>query len=337
MKVHSGLFGGLNDMPRSVAELENIGYSGAFSAEINNDPFFPLLLAAEHSSEIELSTCIAVAFARNPMLLANIGHDLNEYSKGRFCIGLGSQIKAHITRRYNMPWSKPAARMREFVQAMRAIWDCWETGEALNFEGEFYQHTLMTPMFTPKPAQYGRPKVNVAGVGPLMTEVAGEVADGLICHGFSTAQYMEQVTLPAVERGLAKAGKKREDFRIYSPAIVVSGHDEETFNNNFQAMKFQLAFYGSTPAYKGVLELHNLEGLHTELLSLSKQGKWDVMGDLVDDTFIDLFAIVCEDPNDVPAQMKQRYGHLIDIWMQTYQPPQAEQQTAMIEAIEAEV
>jgi len=334
MKVHSGLFANLKQIPEEIQTLEEVGYSGAFSAEINNEPFYPLLLAAEHSKNIELSSSIAVAFARNPMIVANLAHDLNEYSDGRFSIGLGSQIKAHITRRYSMPWSKPAARMREFVQAMRAIWDCWENGSKLDFQGEFYTHTLMNQMFTPKETLFGSPRVNIAGVGPLMTEVAGEVGDGLICHGFTTAKYLEEVTLPAVTKGLTKANKSREDFRIYAPIVVVSGHDEETFQSNYQAMKFQLAFYGSTPAYKGVLELHGMESLHTELLALSKENRWDQMSELVDDDFVKQFAIICEDMKDIPEQLNARYGKLIDIWMQTYQPPAAEQKAGLIKGIE---
>ena len=335
MKVHSGIFGGLKEIPTKVQELEQIGYSGVFSAEMNNDPFFPLLLASEHSKKMELSTCIAVAFARSPMTLANLSHDLNEYSGGRFALGLGSQIKAHITRRYSMPWSKPAARMREYVQAMRAIWDCWENGTKLDFQGEFYQHTLMTPMFVPTDNNFGAPKVNIAAVGPLMTEVAAEVGDGLMCHGFTTDRYMERVTMPAVARGLAKSGRKREDFRIYAPVIVVSGESEQSFQNNWRAMKQQLAFYGSTPAYKGVLACHNMEALHTELLKLSKQGKWEVMADLVDDDFVKQFAVVCEDPKDIPSALHQRVGSMIDVWMQTYQPDSHEARSELITGVES--
>lgn len=334
MKVHSGLFANLKNIPDEIQRVESLGYSGAFSAEINNEPFYPLLLAAEHSKSIELASCIAVAFARNPMIVANLAHDLNEYCDGRFSIGLGSQIKAHITRRYSMPWSKPAARMREFVLAMRAIWDCWENGTQLDFNGEFYTHTLMNPMFTPKETHFGSPKVNVAGVGPLMTEVAGEVGDGLICHGFTTAKYIEEVTLPSLNKGLQKAGKQRSDVRIYAPVVVVSGDDEQTFNNNYNAMKFQLAFYASTPAYKRVLDLHGLDHLHKELLMLSKNNQWDDMSRLIDDDFIQHFAIVCENPSDIPSVLQSRYGHLIDVWMQTYQPQSDEQASELIGAIE---
>ena len=195
MKIDSGLMGlsDLTSVPGAVRDLEARGFDGLVTAEISSDPFLPLVLAAEHSERIELMTSIAVAFARNPMILANIGNDLQAYSKGRFVLGLGSQIRPHITKRFSMPWSKPAARMREFIQAMRAIWACWYEGEKLDFRGEFYQHTLMTPMFTPTNNPYGAPKVVLAAVGPLMTEVVGEVADGMLVHAFTTAPYLTAI------------------------------------------------------------------------------------------------------------------------------------------------
>ena len=198
MKVDGGLMGDLAAAPKQGQRLEKIGYHGALTAETAHDPFFPLLLAAQETEKIELLTSIAVAFSRTPMNLANIGHDLNSYSKGRFILGLGSQIRPHITKRFSMPWSKPAARMREFISAMRAIWDCWHNGTPLAFEGDFYTHSLMTPMFTPTDTEYGAPKVFLAAVGPLMTEVAGEVADGVLMHAFTTEKYFREVTLPSV-------------------------------------------------------------------------------------------------------------------------------------------
>jgi len=186
MKLDSGLMGKLADAPASAAKLEAAGYDGAITAELAHDPFFPLLLAAQSTTQIELVTSIAVAFSRTPMLLANIGHDLNSLSKGRFVMGLGSQIQPHITKRFSMPWSDPAKRMREFILAMRAIWSCWYEAEPLNFRGDYYTHSLMTPMFTPTDNTYGAPRVILAAVGPLMTQVAGEVADGVIMHAFKT-------------------------------------------------------------------------------------------------------------------------------------------------------
>ena len=311
MKVDGGMMGDLTAVPARIRELEEAGYDAAISAETSNDPFFPILLAAEHSERIELMTSIAVAFARSPLNLAQIGHDLNLYSKGRFILGLGSQIRAHITKRFSMPWSKPAARMRELILAMRAIWDCWYEGEKLDFRGDFYTHTLMTPMFTPTVKDCGPPRVFLAAVGPLMTEVAAEVADGIIAHGFTTERYMREVTLPAIDRGLAKAGKKRSDFEISCPVFVVTGADEEAYVRARTATSRQIAFYGSTPAYKPVLEVHGWGGLQGELNVLSKQGKWAEMGTLITDEIIEAFAVVAE-PQKLATGLKARYGDIVD-------------------------
>jgi probable F420-dependent oxidoreductase len=336
MKVSGMLGADLEMAPLAIAQLESQGYDEAFSAEINNEPFFPLVLAAEHSKTIALSTSISVAFARNPMTMANLAWDLNQYAKGRFTLGIGSQIQAHISKRFSMPWSKPAARMREFIQAMQSIWSCWESGgqERLQFRGEFYQHTLMTPMFVPGKCEFGAPQVRLAGVGPLMTEVAGEVADGLIAHGFSTAQYMREVTLPAVERGLAIAGRAREGFDISSPIMVVSGTDEESFQQNKQAVKTQLAFYGSTPAYKPVLDLHGWGDLQGRLNTLSKEGKWVEMGELIDDDILNTFAVVCENPGDIAANIKERYQGLVDTWQCTFMNPDADLMKQVIQSVQ---
>ncbi len=224
MKVDGGIGFDLTKAASDAQEREEAGYSGIWTAETSHDPFFPLLLAAGATKDIELGTSIAVAFARNPMLLANIGYDLQAYSKGRFILGLGSQIKPHITKRFSMPWSHPAPRMREMILATRAIWDCWNEGTKLDFRGDFYSHTLMTPFFNPGPNPYGTPKVFLAGVGELMTEVAGEVADGFLCHGFTTEKYLREVTLPALARGRAKAGKTLEGFEVDGPELRRDRH-----------------------------------------------------------------------------------------------------------------
>lgn len=301
----------LAEIARRARALEELGYDGVCSAEIAHDPFLPLVVAAEHTRRVELGTQIAVAFARNPMTLANIGYDLHAYSQGRFRMGLGSQIKPHIEKRFSMPWSRPAARMRELVLAVRAIWRCWNEGEPLAFRGEFYRHTLMTPMFDPGPNPYGEPAVLLAAVGERMTEVAGEVADGLILHGFTTERYVREVTLPALERGFAKSGRTRDTFEISGPLFVVTGETEEEMAAATRATKQQLAFYGSTPAYRPVLELHGWGGLHDELNRLSKQGKWVEMGECIDDEVLRTFAVVAE-PEQVAAAMKARYGGLVD-------------------------
>ena len=333
MKVLGGLIGGLRDVPATIRRLEAQGYAGAFSAEINNDPFLPALLAAEHSEHIELTTAIAVAFARNPMNVAQLAHDLNEYAGGRFVLGLGSQVQAHITRRYGMPWSRPAARMREFILALRAIWACWHEGTPLRFEGEFYRHTLMTPMFVPASREHPAPKVRLAGVGPLMTAVAAEVGDGLIAHGFTTERYLREVTEKALAEGLARAGKQRADIEVIAPIMVVTGEDEADFLRNREAVRGQLAFYASTPAYADVLTLHGWEALGRELTALSKAGRWAEMGALIDDGMLQTFAVVSEAPEQVPSLLGARYADLLDGWMCTVALGDPERQGALVRAL----
>jgi probable F420-dependent oxidoreductase len=310
MKVDGGIGFDLTKAGAEAKEREEAGYSGIWTAETSHDPFFPLLLAAQATEEVELGTSIAVAFARNPMLLANTGYDLQQYSKGRFILGLGSQIKPHITKRFSMPWSHPAPRMRELILATRAIWDCWNEGTKLDFRGDFYTHTLMTPFFNPGPNPYGVPKIFLAGVGELMTEVAGEVADGFLCHGFTTEKYLREVTVPALERGRAKVGKTLEGFEIMGPSFVVTGNTDEELTSATKGTKQQIAFYGSTPAYKPVLDAHGWGGLQEKLNALSKQGKWVEMGDLIDDEVLNTFAVVGE-PERIAPELSTRYGDVI--------------------------
>ncbi len=314
MKVDGGLGTNLNRAGQQAKDLEAAGYSGAWTAETSHDPFLPLALAAEHTSEIELGTSIAVAFARNPMLLANLAWDLQSFSQGRFILGLGSQIKPHITKRFSMPWSHPAPRMRELIQAIRAIWDTWLTGAPLQFRGEFYTHTLMTPFFTPDAKDlegFGVPKIFLAGVGELMTEVAGETCDGFLCHGFTTERYLREVTLPALERGRAKAGKTMEGFQIVGPSFVVTGTNDEELEKAAAGTRQQIAFYGSTPAYRPVLEIHGWGALQDELNTLSKQGEWVQMGKLIDDEILNTFAVVGP-PEQIAPELERRYGDVVD-------------------------
>ncbi len=311
MKVDGGIGHDLSQAGTEAVELEAAGYDGAWSAETGHDPFFPLLLAAEQTEHLELGTGIAVAFARSPMTLASVGWDLQAYAKGRFNLGLGSQIKAHIEKRFSMPWSHPAPRMREFIAAMRAIWATWQDGTKLDFRGDFYSHTLMTPFFNPGPSDYGAPRVFLAAVGAGMTEVAGEVADGLLVHGFTTERYLREATLPAIERGLARSGRSRADFQLSYPAFIVTGANGEEMANAAAGVRRQIAFYGSTPAYRPVLEMHGWGDLQTELNTLSKQGEWVRMGDLIDDEVLHSFAVVA-DPEEVAAGVLERFGDVVD-------------------------
>jgi probable F420-dependent oxidoreductase len=311
MKVDGGIGGELATAGRNAKQAEDAGYDGVMTAETAHDPFFPLVLAVQDTERVDLITSIAVAFARNPMILAGIGYDLQQYSGGRFILGLGSQIKPHIEKRFSMPWSHPAARMREMILAMRAIWACWNDGTKLDFRGEFYSHTLMTPFFNPGRNPFGSPKVYLAAVGEKMAEVAGEVADGILVHGFTTERYLREVTLPAVARGLAQSGRDRSDFSVSYPGFVVTGTNEEEMAKAAAGTRQQIAFYGSTPAYRGVLELHGWGDLQTELNRLSKQGEWVQMGKLIDDDILHTFAVVCE-PEQIPSKVLDRYGDCVD-------------------------
>jgi probable F420-dependent oxidoreductase len=311
MKVDGGLGFDLSAAAEAARDAEAVGYDAVWTAETSHDPFFPLLLAAEHTERVELGTGIAIAFPRSPMHLANVGYDLQQYSKGRFILGLGSQIKAHIEKRFSATWSHPAARMRDLILAMRAIWEAWNTGSKLEYRGDFYQHTLMTPFFNPGPNPYGNPKVFLAAVGELMTEVAGEVADGLLAHAFTTEQYLREVTLPALERGLVKVGKTPADIEISCPVFIVTGTTEEDRVKADRGTREQLAFYGSTPAYRTVLDHHGWGDLQTDLNAMSKQGKWQEMGTLITDDMVETFAVVGE-PEEIPKLVLARYGDVLD-------------------------
>ena len=311
LKVDGAVSSQLANVAQAASKLERRGYDCCWTAEINHDPFLPLVLAAEHTTRIELGTSIAVAFARNPMTVANIGWDLQAYSDGRFNLGLGSQVQPHIEKRFSMPWGQPVRRMREFVVALREIWACWRDGTKLRFEGDFYTHKLMTPMFTPEPQPHPFPKVFVAGVGEAMTEMCGEVADGLLAHAFTTKRYFEEVTTPALLRGMQRSGRQRSEFQLSAPIFVVTGNDESELAAGAVGTRKQIAFYGSTPAYRRVLELHGWGDLHTELHRLSLEGQWDAMGSLIDDEILEAFAVVA--PVDtVASKIRGRCDGVID-------------------------
>jgi probable F420-dependent oxidoreductase len=316
MKIDSGFgfdreFHSTDALVGRARELEELGFDGVLVAEIAHDPFMPLALAAHNTSSIELRTSIAVALARSPMTMANIGHDLNAYSKGRFTLGLGSQIKPHISKRFSMPWHGPARQMREFIEAMHAIWDCWYDGKRLDYDGEYYKHRLMTPEFTPTNTGYGRPRVLMAAVGPLMMETAAAVADGIIVHSFCTEKHFKEVMLPKLQRDLANNNKTLDDFEIQFPVFVASGESEEELEKSKAGVKYRLGFYASTPAYRTVLETHGWGELQPRLNRLTKDGRWDQLPAMIDDEVLDAFAVVGE-PLDVARQLKERFGTVVD-------------------------
>ncbi len=308
MKVDGGVSvdSSLDGLGERARKQEEQGYDGLWVPETTHDAFTMLPLMAEATDQIELGTSIVVGFARNPMSLAYSANDIQLMSRGRFILGLGSQIKPHITRRFSMEWSRPAARMREMVLATKAIWNSWNTGDKLDFRGDFYQHTLMNPLFHPGENPWGAPRIAIAGVGELMTEVAGEVADVFLGHGIATEKYYREVTIPALTRGAERAGRSIDDIAISGTPFIVTGSSEEEMAVAIKGTRQQIAFYGSTPAYRCVLECHGWGELQTELNQMSKEGRWEEMGGLIDDEILNAFAVVAE-IDDLAAAVLDRF------------------------------
>ncbi|WP_431309347.1 LLM class F420-dependent oxidoreductase [Gordonia sesuvii] len=311
LQIDSGVAGGLASVPEAARVLEHRGFDGCWAGETNHDPFLALTLAAEHTSRIELGTNIAVAFARNPMSVANLAWDLQAFSQGRFNLGLGTQVKPHIEKRFGMPWSEPTERLREFVEAVRAIWTSWHEGTRLRFEGRFYTHKIMTPMFTPDPSPHPMPRIFLAAVGERMTEMCGEVGDGLLTHPFTTRRFLEEVTTPTLQRGIGASGRDRSEFQLTSPVFVVTGETEEDLAEAAATTRRRIAFYGSTPAYRKVLEVHGWDDLQGRLHELSLRGDWTAMGELITDDILSTFAVVA--PVDrVAAGLTERCVGVVD-------------------------
>jgi probable F420-dependent oxidoreductase len=305
---------GLAEVAAEARAQEAAGCDGLWTYEGPHDPFLPLVAVAEHTERPALGTAIAVAFARSPMAMAYVAHDVQVYSRGRFLLGLGSQVKPHIERRFHMPWSHPAPRMREYVQALRAIWKAWNEGEKLDFRGDFYSHTLMTPFFSPEPSPWGPPKVYLAAVGDHMTRAAAEVCDGLAPHPFTTQRYLRERTLPLVAEGLAASGRTMADFSISFSGFAVTGRTEEEMAEAVRGTRRQIAFYASTPSYRTVLELHGWGELGVELNRLSRGAdadRWERMGDLIDDEVLREFAVIAE-PDALGPALLERYAGIVD-------------------------
>jgi probable F420-dependent oxidoreductase len=334
VKVDVTLGGELSAVPVAAPALEAAGWDALWTAEMAHDPFLPLAVAATCTERVSLGTAIAVAFARTPMDVAYTAWDLQGASRGRFALGLGSQVKPHIERRFSMPWSRPAARMREYVLALRAIWASWQDRTPLEFRGEFYSHTLMPPAFSPAPLDSGPPEVFVAAVGPAMSTVAGEVADGLLAHGFTTARYLAEVVIPAAERGLAAAGKDRAGFGLRWTPFVVTGRDQSEVDKAARAARDRIAFYASTPAYRPVLDLHGWGDLQPRLQAMTRAGEWDRMADLIDDEILDAFAVVAA-PDALPKAFAARVAGLSDRVTVPVQTIPAETAAAVREALRA--
>lgn len=312
MKVLAGLPNNdLNAIPDYVKDIEAGGYDGVSIAENAHNSFLPLAVAAVNTSRITLQTGVAIAFPRSPMLTANMAWDLQSASGGRFVLGLGSQVKPHIERRYSTTWSAPAPRMREYIGSLRAIFDTWQNGERLNFEGEHYNFTLMTPNFAPGALSSPPPPIHISAVGPNMLRLAGEACDGVMLHPFCTRDYITNQIVPRLDEGMAKTGRKREDFVISGGGFVCTGATDEEVSEMVEWTRYRIGFYGSTKAYWPVLQEHGLEDLGSKLLHLSRNDGWDRMAAEVSDDVVRLFAAVGRH-DELVAAVTERFGGVTD-------------------------
>ena len=300
---------------RSVAaaarHAEDLGYDGIVSFEIAHDPFVPLALAALETERIRLGTAIAVCFPRSPMVVANTAWDLHAQSGGRFTLGLGTQVKGHNVRRFSVPWSPPLPRLREYIDSLRAIWRCWEHGDKLQFEGEHYQFTLMTPEFSPKPTGLGPIPISVAAVKPRAIRAAARRADGVRLHGFATRRYLDEVVVPNLEVGLADSKRDRSQFEVWGGGFIATGSDEEAVAEQLKWIRYRIAFYASTRTYHDVLAVHGWEDLGAKLYQMSKRGQWDEMAAEVSDEVIETFTAIGTFDRLVPA-LSEQFGGISD-------------------------
>jgi probable F420-dependent oxidoreductase len=311
MKVETSIdMRSLRDVPAAARKAEEMGYDGVVTSQTGHDPFLPLALAAEHTQQVSLGTAVAIAFPLSPTSLAHIAWDIQALSGGRLLLGLGSQVKGHIVRRFSTPYAPPGPRMREYILALRAVWDCWQNGTKLNFQGDHYNLTLMTPYFNPGPIEHPHVRIYISAVNPYMLRLAGELCDGVRLHAFNTAKYTREMILPNIEAGARKAGRKLSDIDICGGSFLVTGATEQEMDQAKQAVKTQVAFYGSTRTYRGVFEAHGWGDVCPQLHELSTQGRWAEMGNLITDEMLEEFAIVS--PYDgLVRKIKARWGGMV--------------------------
>ncbi len=296
---------------RFAAAAEEAGFDALMTAELGHDVFTPLAFAALATARIELTPSIAVAFPRSPTVMASQARDLQANSNGRFVLGLGSQVRGHNERRFGVAWSPPAPRLREYVQALRAIWRCWEKGEKLDYRGEHYKLTLMTPDFSPEPTGLPMVPVTIAAVGEAMLRVAGEVCDGVRLHPLCSRRYLEEVALPRMTEGMRRSGRNRAHFDVFGGGFVVTGPDQKTVADGMEWVRRRIAFYGSTRSYLPILSLHGLDELGLKLHALSVEGRWGEMAAEVPDEVVRIFA-ACGTHDEIAQAIEARYGGLAD-------------------------
>lgn len=312
MKLDTGLLvSNLNDVPVHAKAAEELGFDALWSAEASHDPFLPLLIAAEHTERIKLGTAIAVAFPRSPMVLAQIGWDLQAFSHGRFILGLGTQVKGHNERRFGVRWEHPGPKLREMILVIRAIWDCWQNGSRPSFTGKFYNFTLMTPFFNPGPIEHPNIPIYIAGVNEYMCQLAGELCDGFHIHPFHSLRYLDEVVYPNVEKGLAKGGRRREQIAMSTTAFVITGANEAEIEAAKAPVRQQISFYASTRTYKRVLDVHGWGDVCLRLNEKAAKGDWAGMAGEITDEMLDVYAV--SGTYDVIAErVKEKYRNYLD-------------------------
>lgn len=312
MKLDTGLMTAtLEDIPAAAKAAEDLGFDALWTAETSHDPFLPLVLAAEHTKRIKLGTSIAVAFPRSPMVLAQIAWDLQVQSHGRFILGLGTQVRGHNERRFGVKWEHPGPKLREMIQMIHAIWDCWQDGARPNFQGQFYNFTLMTPFFNAGPIAYPRPALYIAGVNEYICRLAGELCDGFHAHPFHSIKYLDDVVLPNIKKGLQKAGRTRTDVAISSTAFVITGNNRNEIEAAKAPVRQQISFYASTPAYVGVLEAHGWGDTGRRLTDLSKRGDWSAMAQEITDEMLEVYAVTGT-YDEIAEKVERKYAGYLD-------------------------
>jgi probable F420-dependent oxidoreductase len=335
MKIDTNIVvGNLREVPALAQTAEAIGFDGIWSSETTHDPFLMSALIAEHTQQANLGTAIAVAFPRSPGTLAYLAWDLAALSHGRFILGLGTQVKAHNERRFGVKWEPPLAKLREVILAMRALWDTWQNGTRLNFRGQFFKLTLMSPFFNPGPIAHPNIPIYIAGVNRGLCRLAGELGDGFHVHPFHTVPYLQKVTLPAIEEGLRASGRQRSDLELVSSVFVIPGKSEAERETASRPVRQQIAFYASTPSYAPVMELHGWGETRQQLSRLAAKGRWDEMLSLISDEMLDVFA-VSGAWEELPGKIIARYEGLLDRVMYYFPFVPGEMDDRWQQAIEA--
>jgi probable F420-dependent oxidoreductase len=301
----------LRGIDRTARAAEDLGFAGLWTSETKHDAFLPLAIAANETERIELGTSIAVAFSRSPMEMAQTAWDLQDLSEGRFILGLGTQVKAHVRRRFSMPWDRPVARLREYISALRAIWESFQSGAPLSFEGEFYRHTLITPFFNPGPIEHPEVPVYIAGVNTSLARLAGELCDGFHVHPFHSPEYVRRTVRPAIAEGAKRGGRGPGEVELATSVFVVSGESGEEIEEQREKMRAQISFYASTPTYRTVLEAHGWEEVGERLGKLARDKRWNEMPQLITDEMLGTFAVEAA-PDEIGPALRKRYEGLID-------------------------